>query len=74
MAELDIIIIEDEQKAAADLAAQLIFLDPKIEVIATLDSVAGSVNWLLNNQCPTLCLWTYIWETAIVLKSLNRCN
>jgi DNA-binding LytR/AlgR family response regulator len=54
MAELDIIIIEDEQKAAADLAAQLIFLDPKIEVIATLDSVAGSVNWLLNNPMPDL--------------------
>lgn len=54
MAELDIIIIEDEQKAAADLAAQLTSLDPGIEVIATLDSVAGSVNWLKNNPMPEL--------------------
>jgi DNA-binding LytR/AlgR family response regulator len=54
MAELDIIIIEDEQKAAADLAAHLTILDPEIEVIAILDSVAGSVNWLLNNPMPDL--------------------
>jgi two-component system, LytTR family, response regulator LytT len=54
MAELDIIIIEDEQRAAADLAAQLTILDPEIEVIATLDSVAGSVNWFKNNPMPDL--------------------
>jgi len=54
MAELDIVIIEDEQKAAADLAAQLAFLDPGIEVIATLDSVAGSVNWFKSNPMPHL--------------------
>ena len=44
MAELKIIIIEDEQKAAEDLAAQLTTLDPGIRVIGILDSVAGSVN------------------------------
>ena len=54
MAELDIIIIEDEQRAAADLAVQLTTLDPGIEVITTLDSVAASVNWLLNNPMPDL--------------------
>jgi two-component system, LytTR family, response regulator LytT len=54
MAELDIIIIEDEQKAAADLAAQLTTLDSEIEVIATLDSVAGSVNWFQKNPKPDL--------------------
>ena len=54
MAELDVIIIEDEQKAAADLAAQLTLSDPGIEVIATLDSVAGSVKWLINNAMPDL--------------------
>lgn len=54
MTELDIIIIEDEQKAAADLAAQLMLLNPEIEVIAMLDSVAGSVNWLQHNEMPDL--------------------
>src|SRR5919107_893878 len=54
MAELDIIIIEDEYRAAADLAAQLTTLDAEIEVIATLDSVAGSVNWFHNNPMPDL--------------------
>jgi two-component system response regulator LytT len=54
MAELDIIIIEDEQRAAADLAAQLTTIDPEIGVIATLDSVAGSVNWFMNNPMPDL--------------------
>jgi len=54
MAELDIIIIEDEQKAAADLAAQLTSLDHEIEVIATLDSVVGSVIWLQKNPMPDL--------------------
>jgi two-component system, LytTR family, response regulator LytT len=54
MAELDTIIIEDEQRAAADLAAQLTLLDPEIEVIATLDSVAGSIRWFQNNPMPDL--------------------
>lgn len=54
MTELDIIIIEDEQRAAAELARQLVALNPAIEVIATLDSVSGSVNWLLNNPMPDL--------------------
>lgn len=54
MAELNIVIIEDEQKAAADLAAQLTILDPDIAVMATLDSVAGSADWLLNNSMPGL--------------------
>ena len=54
MAELDIIIIEDEQRAATELAAQLTAIDSEIEVIAMLDSVAGSVNWFKGNAMPDL--------------------
>ncbi len=54
MTDLDIIIIEDEQRAATELAKQLVALNPAIEVMATLDSVSGSVNWLLNNPMPDL--------------------
>ena len=52
--KLRVIIIEDEQKAASDLATQLKAIDPLIHVIVTLDSVAGSVNWLQNHPMPDL--------------------
>jgi DNA-binding LytR/AlgR family response regulator len=54
MTELKTIIIEDEQKAAADLASELSILDPGINVIVTLDSVAGSVHWLKEHPMPDL--------------------
>ena len=54
MAALNIIIIEDEQKAAADLSAQLKVLNHQIDVVATLDSIAESVKWIQNNPMPHL--------------------
>lgn len=54
MTELKVIIIEDEQRAAADLAAQLRLLDPAIKITGILDSVAGAVQWLLSHPMPHL--------------------
>lgn len=54
MNQLKIVIIEDEQKAASDLAANLTALDEGIRVLAILDSVAASVQWLQTNPAPDL--------------------
>lgn len=54
MSALDIVIIEDEQKAALDLALQLKSIDPMINILATIDSVAGSVKWLQRHSMPDL--------------------
>lgn len=48
------VIIEDETAAAHNLKVLLASLHPKIEVIATLESVAESVDWFGANESPDL--------------------
>jgi two-component system, LytTR family, response regulator len=48
------IIIEDEALTAKNLSRLLKEIDPAIEIIATLDSIASSVAWLKENQQPDL--------------------
>lgn len=43
------LIIEDETAAALNLAAVLRQVAPGVEVVATLESVAESVEWLRAN-------------------------
>lgn len=51
---MKIVIIEDEQHAAAALEAIILKLRPETEVIATLGSVEESVEWLSLHQIPDL--------------------
>lgn len=51
-----ILIIEDEELAVKKLHKMLVSLDKSIEVIASLDSIASSVEWLQNNEAPNLIL------------------
>jgi len=53
---MKILIIEDEELAVKKLHKMLISLDKEIEVIANLDSIASSVEWLQNNDTPDLIL------------------
>ena len=49
-----VIIIEDEQKASDRLTSILTAHHPSVNVLATIESVADSVQWLRNNPHPDL--------------------
>ena len=51
---MKILIIEDEELAVKKLHKMLIGIDDSIEVIANLDSIESSVEWLENNETPDL--------------------
>jgi len=51
---MKILIIEDEELAVKKLHKMLIGIDKDIEVIANLDSIESSVEWLENNETPDL--------------------
>lgn len=53
---MKIIIIEDEQPAAAKLAADLGRLDAPPEIVAILNSVSAAVRWFQHNPQPDLIL------------------
>lgn len=48
------VIIEDEELAARRLKSLIAECDPGIEVVASLESVAGSIEWFRNNPPPDL--------------------
>ncbi|HET9432026.1 MAG TPA: DNA-binding response regulator, partial [Chitinophagaceae bacterium] len=48
------IIIEDEKPAAEKLLKAIRKADPNIEVIAVLNSVTSSIEWLQQNPMPDL--------------------
>jgi DNA-binding LytR/AlgR family response regulator len=48
------IIIEDEELAARRLKALIAECDPDIEVLATLESIADSVEWFRKNPAPDI--------------------
>lgn len=49
-----ILIIEDEARAARELASMLTAIDPDTEILTILDSVELSVQWLNSNHHPDL--------------------
>ena len=51
---MKIIIIEDEVLAAEKLTDFIKKYDSKIEILATLDSVRGCINWFEKNEMPDL--------------------
>jgi DNA-binding LytR/AlgR family response regulator len=51
---MKVLIIEDEHLASDKLKRMLLELDPDIQVLAILESVEASVNWLSGNTPPDL--------------------
>lgn len=51
---MKVVIIEDETLAAEKLRHHLHRIDPKIEILAVLESVEESVNWFSENAMPDL--------------------
>ena len=48
------LIIEDEPLAQQELVRMLKGLDPNFKLLASIDSVKDSVNWLENNEQPDI--------------------
>ena len=48
------VIIEDEPLAQEELVRILKSLDTDFELLATIDSVRGSIEWFKNNEQPDL--------------------
>ena len=51
---MKVIIIEDEILAAEKLGDFVKKFDPSIQILATLDSIRGCLNWFENNEMPDL--------------------
>ncbi len=51
---MKVLIIEDEPLAQQELRRLLIRCDPQVEVVACLDSVEDSVEWLAHSEPPDL--------------------
>lgn len=53
---MKVIIIEDEKHARENLKQMLLTLEPDAQILATFDSVAGSVAWFRENQAELVFL------------------
>ncbi|MCB0835110.1 MAG: response regulator transcription factor [Bacteroidetes bacterium] len=51
---MKVLIIEDENSAAKRLEKLIKEIEPTFEIVETLDSVEGAVEWLENNEDPEL--------------------
>lgn len=51
---MNVLIIEDEHLAASKLEIMIRAIDPDIKVMARLESVLDSINWLNENEKPDL--------------------
>ncbi len=51
---MKVLLIEDEEAAAARMEKLLRQLDPAITILAVTDSIESSVNWLKQNPAPDL--------------------
>jgi response regulator of citrate/malate metabolism len=51
---MQVIIIEDEEFAARRLERMILEIDPDIQIVAKLESVAESVKWFKSHDTPDL--------------------
>ncbi len=51
---MNVVIIEDEEFAARRLERMINEIDPEIQIVAKLESVAGSVEWFKTHDVPDL--------------------
>ena len=56
---MKVVIVEDEKPAAEKLQKALHKAGPILEVVAVLDSVKSSVEWLNQNALPDLFFYGY---------------
>ncbi len=51
---LTVVIIEDEEPAAKRLFKLLQEIEPGVQLLQTIESVSGAIEWLKNNKAPDL--------------------
>lgn len=56
MKKVEVLIVEDEQLLAQELAEQLTELDKDIEIVGILGSIGDTVNWFKTRNCDLLFL------------------
>jgi two-component SAPR family response regulator len=73
---MKIVIIEDEVFAARRLENMIQDIDPRIEVVAKLESVSESVSWFKTNEEPDLIFLDIQLEDDLsfaIFKEVNIC-
>ena len=71
---MNILIIEDERLAADKLAAMLESIDPGIKILARLESVLSSINWLNGNDQPDLIFMDIQLDDGICFEIFDSMN
>ncbi len=69
---MNIFIIEDEDLAVKKLQKTLLTVDPNIQIMGSSDSIAGSVEWLKNNEQPDLILMDIELSDGQSFEIFNR--
>jgi DNA-binding LytR/AlgR family response regulator len=68
---MNIVIIEDEEFAARRLEQMINEVDPEIQIISRLESVASSVEWFRKNPSPDLILMDIHLEDNLSFSIFN---
>ena len=71
---MKVLIIEDEPQAAARMQSLLRELLPDASILATLDSVKGSVRWFRNNSMPDVVLMDIQLADGISFQIFEQCE
>jgi two-component system, LytTR family, response regulator len=71
---MKVIIIEDEKPAAEKLLKAIQKADASIEVVAVLNSVKASVDWLLQNPMPELLFMDIELGDGLSFKIFDKIN
>jgi DNA-binding LytR/AlgR family response regulator len=71
---MKVVIIEDEPHAAALLQSMVNELLPDASILATLDSVKGSVHWFKNNGMPDVVLMDIQLADGISFQIFEQCE
>jgi DNA-binding LytR/AlgR family response regulator len=71
---MKVIIVEDEITATRKLEGLIHKLDSSVEVIAKLDTVKDTVNWIKNNTAPDLGFFDIQLADDISFSIFEKCN
>lgn len=69
-----VLIIEDEPQAAKRLETLITELIPQVEIVAKIDSVKKSVNWLLENSQPDLIFMDIQLADGVSFQIFEQCQ
>lgn len=74
MKKLKAIIVEDEAGAAEQLRSVIRVVDPTVQVLAVLGSIAESVKWIGENECPDIGFFDIRLEDGLSFEIFRQCS